>query len=72
MVLIRMLNFQMKKCLAPCKGDITEKEYQKIVKKTFEEITGFQNPIHALDGCSAPNFACSIKSFLIELKSLLR
>ena len=35
---------------------------QKIVKKTFEEITGFQNPIYALDGCSAPNFACSIKS----------
>ena len=34
---------------------------QQIVK-TFEEITGFQNPIHALDGCSAPNFACSIKS----------
>ena len=35
---------------------------QKIVKKTFEEITGFQNSIYALDGCSAPNFACSIKS----------
>ena len=35
---------------------------QKIVKKTFEEITGFQNTAHALDGCSAPNFACSIKS----------
>ncbi len=35
---------------------------QKIVKKTFEEITGFRNPVYALDGCSAPNFACSIKS----------
>tara|TARA_A100001011_G_scaffold333612_1_gene361440 strand:- start:1442 stop:2467 length:1026 start_codon:yes stop_codon:yes gene_type:complete len=35
---------------------------QKIVKKTFEDITGFQNPDYALDGCSAPNFACSIQS----------
>ena len=35
---------------------------QKIVKKTFEEITGFLNPDYALDGCSAPNFACSIQS----------
>ena len=35
---------------------------QKIVKKTFEDITGFLNPDYALDGCSAPNFACSIQS----------
>ena len=35
---------------------------QKIVKKTFEDITGFRNPDYALDGCSAPNFACSIQS----------
>ena len=32
------------------------------VKKTFEDITGFLNPDYALDGCSAPNFACSIQS----------
>ena len=35
---------------------------QKIIKKTFEDITGFLNPDYALDGCSAPNFACSIQS----------
>ena len=35
---------------------------QKIVKKTFEEISGYQNSVFALDGCSAPNFACSIQS----------
>ena len=35
---------------------------QKIIKKTFEEITGYQNPSYALDGCSAPNFSCTIKA----------
>ena len=35
---------------------------QVMVKKVFEEMTNFNNSNYALDGCSAPNFACSVKA----------
>lgn len=34
---------------------------QKAVKLAFEEMTGEASPGYAIDGCSAPNFACSLK-----------
>ena len=34
---------------------------QKAVKQAFEEMTGQDSPGHAIDGCSAPNFATSMK-----------
>ena len=34
---------------------------QKSVKQAFEEMTGEDSPGHAIDGCSAPNFATSMK-----------
>ncbi len=33
---------------------------QQAVKAAFEEVTGEDSPGHAVDGCSAPNFATSI------------
>lgn len=34
---------------------------QKAVKQAFEEMCGEDSPGHAIDGCSAPNFATSLK-----------
>ncbi|RVT83194.1 asparaginase [Rhodobacteraceae bacterium CCMM004] len=33
---------------------------QRAVRAAFEEMTGEQSPGHAIDGCSAPNFACTL------------
>jgi L-asparaginase II len=33
---------------------------QRAVKAAFEEVTGEDSPGHAIDGCSAPNFATSL------------
>ncbi len=34
---------------------------QNAVHAAFEEVTGMDSPGHAIDGCSAPNFATSLK-----------
>lgn len=33
---------------------------QRAVKTAFEEVTGETSPGHGIDGCSAPNFACTL------------
>ncbi|MDQ2094895.1 asparaginase [Rhodalgimonas zhirmunskyi] len=33
---------------------------QKAVRAAFEEVTGEESPGYGIDGCSAPNFACSL------------
>jgi L-asparaginase II len=33
---------------------------QRAVKAAFEEMTGETSPGHGIDGCSAPNFACTV------------
>jgi L-asparaginase II len=33
---------------------------QRAVKAAFEEVTGETSPRYGIDGCSAPNFACSV------------
>lgn len=33
---------------------------QRAVKSTFEEVTGETSPGYGIDGCSAPNFACTV------------
>ncbi len=33
---------------------------QRLVRETFEEMTGAASPHVAIDGCSAPNFACTL------------
>ena len=33
---------------------------QRAVKDAFEETTGESSPGHGIDGCSAPNFACTL------------
>lgn len=40
-----------------------EHPVQKAVRATFEEVTGAKSPGHAIDGCSAPNFATTIRAF---------
>jgi len=34
---------------------------QRAVKTAFEEVTGAASPGHAIDGCSAPNFATTVR-----------
>ncbi|HID32420.1 MAG TPA: excinuclease ABC subunit UvrC [bacterium (Candidatus Stahlbacteria)] len=34
------LNFHMKRCLAPCQGDIPEEEYNRIVQNVIQFLTG--------------------------------
>lgn len=34
---------------------------QQAVRKAFEEVTGEASPGHAIDGCSAPNFATTVR-----------
>ena len=34
---------------------------QKTVLQAFEDMTGETSPGHGIDGCSAPNYACSLK-----------
>lgn len=36
---------------------------QRAVKAAFEEVTDEASPGHAIDGCSAPNFAVSLQGF---------
>ena len=38
---------------------------QRAVLAAFEEATGETSPGHAVDGCSAPNFACSLRGLAI-------
>ncbi len=33
---------------------------QRAVRATFEEVTGEDSPGYGIDGCSAPNFACTV------------
>ncbi|MEO1640060.1 MAG: asparaginase [Pseudomonadota bacterium] len=33
---------------------------QVAIKAAFEEVTGEDSPFHAIDGCSAPNHACTV------------
>ena len=33
---------------------------QRAVKQAFEEVTGEDSPLWAIDGCSAPNHACTV------------
>lgn len=33
---------------------------QRMIRAAFEDMTGSPSPGHAIDGCSAPNFACSL------------
>ncbi|RMH43437.1 MAG: asparaginase [Alphaproteobacteria bacterium] len=34
---------------------------QKAVREAFEDVTGMPSPTHAIDGCSAPNFATTLR-----------
>ena len=34
---------------------------QRAVRAAFEEVTGEASPLWAVDGCSAPNFACTVR-----------
>ena len=45
---------------------------QLMVKKVFEEMTNFKNPNFALDGCSAPNFTCSVRALARSMANLSR
>ncbi|MED5530970.1 MAG: asparaginase [Pseudomonadota bacterium] len=45
---------------------------QKMVKSTFEEMTDCIDPKFALDGCSAPNFCCSVRSLARSMAILAR
>ena len=45
---------------------------QEMVKKVFEEMTGMINPKFALDGCSAPNFTCTVKSLARSMANLAK
>ncbi|WP_227286436.1 asparaginase [Boseongicola sp. H5] len=38
----------------------TDHPVQRAVKAAFEEVTGEDSPGHGIDGCSAPNFACTM------------
>ena len=60
-------------------GLYTKKNYvsmnhpvQEMVKKAFEEMTGIINPKFALDGCSAPNFTCTVKSLARSMANLAK
>ncbi len=33
---------------------------QRAVREAFEDVTGAPSPGHAIDGCSAPNFATTL------------
>ncbi|SLN58555.1 asparaginase [Roseisalinus antarcticus] len=36
---------------------------QQQIRATFDEVTGETSPGYGIDGCSAPNFACSLSGF---------
>lgn len=43
---------------------------QRRVLATFEEMTGETSPGYGIDGCSAPNFRCSLKGFALAMARL--
>ncbi len=43
---------------------------QEMVKKVFEDLTGVSDPKFGLDGCSAPNFTCTVKSLARSMANL--
>ncbi len=45
---------------------------QVMVQKAFEEMTGFTDPKFALDGCSAPNFTCTVEALARSMANLAR
>lgn len=42
--------------------DLIDHPVQKACKAAFEDVTGMASPFHALDGCSAPNFATEVQA----------
>ena len=40
--------------------ELIDHPVQKAVKAAFEEITGETSPLYGIDGCSAPNHACTL------------
>jgi L-asparaginase II len=42
---------------------------QRAVLEAFEDVTGEPSPGHVTDGCSAPNFACSLKGLAQAMAS---
>lgn len=46
------------------KGDadyhLPDHPLQKAIRQAFDEVTGETSPGYGIDGCSAPNFACSV------------
>jgi len=40
-----------------------EHPVQRAARQAFEEVTGAPSPTWAIDGCSAPNFACRLADF---------
>jgi L-asparaginase II len=40
--------------------DLIDHPVQKAVKEAFEDVTGETSPMYGIDGCSAPNHACTL------------
>ncbi|KIT15696.1 asparaginase [Jannaschia aquimarina] len=40
---------------------------QRAVREAFEEVTGAESPGWAIDGCSAPNFACRLDGLALAM-----
>lgn len=40
--------------------ELIDHPVQKAVKQTFEEVTQETSPLYGIDGCSAPNHACTV------------
>ncbi len=40
---------------------------QRMIRSTFEEVTGMRSPGYGIDGCSAPNFATGLDAFAYAL-----
>jgi len=40
--------------------ELIDHPVQKAVKAAFEEVTGEDSPMYGIDGCSAPNHACTV------------
>ncbi|WP_348524763.1 asparaginase [Paracoccus marinaquae] len=45
---------------------------QRAVKQTFEEVTGETSPGHGIDGCSAPNWSCSLEGLARAMAAFAR
>lgn len=42
---------------------------QRLIRRTFEELTGEDSPGWGVDGCSAPNFACTVEGLARAMQS---